>query len=74
MTEPARPDERSVFADATRIFFVSLGLMLYEVDMVRLFSILTFYHLAFFVLAIALFGIGLGGLYAQFLRERRGAG
>ncbi len=52
------------------IFLVSMTLMLFEVNLIRLFSILTFYHLAFFVLAIALFGIGLGGLYAQILRER----
>ncbi len=49
-----------------------MTLMLFEVNLIRLFSILTFYHLAFFVLAIALFGIGLGGLYAQIVRELRG--
>ena len=48
--------------------------MMFEVNLVRLFSVLMFYHLAFFVLALSLFGIGIGGLYAHLIRsyfERR---
>ena len=57
-----------------QIFLVSLVLMMFEVNLVRLFSVLMYYHLAFFVLALSLFGIGIGGLYAHLLRsyfERR---
>lgn len=51
------------------IFFTSMALMMFEVNLIRLFSVLMYHHLAFFVLAISLFGIGMGGLYAHLLRE-----
>lgn len=51
------------------IFLTSLALMMFEVHLIRLFSVLMYHHLAFFVLAISLFGIGVGGLYAHLLRE-----
>ena len=51
------------------LFIISLTLMLYEINLVRLFSILI-RNVSFFVLAIALFGFGLGGLYAQIWRGR----
>ncbi|MBI2433986.1 MAG: hypothetical protein HYV26_14070, partial [Candidatus Hydrogenedentes bacterium] len=53
------------------IFLVSLSLMMFEINLVRLFSVIMWYHLAFFVLAIALFGFGLGGLYSQMRRQRQ---
>lgn len=57
-------------AQGLDIFLVSLALMMFEVNLVRLFSVVMQNHLAFFVLAIALFGIGLGGLYAYVLRRQ----
>lgn len=53
------------------IFVVSAGLVLYEINLVRLFSIVI-RNVSFFVLGVALFGYGLGGLYAQML-SRDGA-
>ena len=61
--------EQAAWPRMTRIFTVSLGLMMFEITLVRLFSVIMWYHLAFFVLAIALFGFGLGGLYAQIWRR-----
>jgi len=59
-----------LWRDALRIFFVSMALMMFEINLVRIFSVVMYFHLAFFVLAIALFGVGLGGLYGQMLRRR----
>ncbi|HOZ49601.1 MAG TPA: hypothetical protein PLO37_01775 [Candidatus Hydrogenedentes bacterium] len=62
---------RSIFAsEAGALYVVSLALMMFEINLVRLFSVIMQHHLAFFVLAIALFGFGLGGLYAQLSRRR----
>ncbi len=63
---------RGLAAQCMQILLISTALMLFEVNLVRLFSILTYYHLAFFVLAIALFGIGIGGLYGHIFRARMG--
>ncbi|HPO13447.1 MAG TPA: hypothetical protein PLI09_08385 [Candidatus Hydrogenedentes bacterium] len=57
--------------ESAQIFLTSLTLMLFEINLIRLFSITANYHLSFFVLAIALFGIGLGGVYGQILQQRR---
>lgn len=54
------------------ILVVSLGLVWYEINLVRLFSIVI-RNVSFFVLGVALFGYGLGGLYAQILSRTRGA-
>lgn len=59
------------------IFFTSLALLMFEVNLIRLYSVLMHHHLAFFVLSISLFGIGIGGLYAHLLKEycdRKGKG
>jgi MFS family permease len=63
MREGAMDESRSkvVF----QIFLVSLALMMFETSLIRLFSVLMLHHLAFFVLAIALFGLGLGALFAH---------
>lgn len=57
--------------ESVQIFLTSLTLMLFEINLIRLFSIAANYHLSFFVLAIALFGIGLGGVYGQILQQWR---
>ena len=69
---PESAATRGLAAQSMQILLISTALMLFEVNLVRLFSILTYYHLAFFVLAIALFGIGIGGLYGHLFRGRMG--
>jgi len=44
-------------------------MMMFEVGLVRLFSVIMHHHRAFFTLAIVLFGIALGGHYAQIIRS-----
>lgn len=51
-----------------QVFLVSLALMLFEINLVRLYSIVI-RNLGFFVLAVSLFGLGLGGLYAHIQRR-----
>lgn len=67
--------EKSTFyTQAIQVFLVSLSLMMFEINLIRIFSVMMKYHLAFFVLAIALFGFGIGGLYAQLVRRKQSAG
>ncbi|HPC17133.1 MAG TPA: hypothetical protein P5318_12990 [Candidatus Hydrogenedentes bacterium] len=69
MTDLMQKNPFSLRLASVQVFLVSLSLMLFEINLIRLFSVVMFYHLAFFVLAIALFGIGLGGLYAHMRRS-----
>lgn len=63
---------REVWRLGLTILVVSVGLVWYEVNLVRLFSIVI-RNVSFFVLGVALFGYGLGGLYAQILSRGGGA-
>ncbi|MFP4502209.1 MAG: hypothetical protein ACLFTT_14505 [Candidatus Hydrogenedentota bacterium] len=60
------PAAGSVARAGLEVFTISLTLMAFEINLVRLFSIVI-RNVSFFVLAIALFGFGLGGLYAQIM-------
>src|SRR5688500_8052640 len=53
------------------VMLISASLMLYEINLVRLYSIVI-RNVSFFVLAMALFGFGLGGLYGHFYSRRKG--
>ncbi len=49
------------------IFLISLVTLSFEVIVNRLFSLMFWYHFAFMIISIALFGIGFGGLLVFFL-------
>ena len=57
-THAAQPT-RSVFAG---IFAVSAATLLFQVTFVRIFSVSIWYHFAFLVVSVALFGIGASGV------------
>lgn len=45
------------------IFFLCLSLLLYEIVLTRIFSVLLWYHFAFLVISVALFGNGVSALF-----------
>src|SRR6188474_1628251 len=64
---PANPSNpsRSVYAG---IFAVSAATLLFQVTFVRIFSVSIWYHFAFLVVSISLFGIGASGVALSFLK------
>ncbi|MCX7045074.1 MAG: hypothetical protein NTX50_06270 [Candidatus Sumerlaeota bacterium] len=51
------------------IFLTSLSALLFEISLTKIFSVTLWYHFAYFVVSLALFGIGFGGLVAFFFEE-----
>src|SRR5579864_8407772 len=58
-------DRRAVMLAVALISFASL---LLELAMTRLFSVVLFYHFAFFAISVALLGLGSGGVFAHVRR------
>src|SRR5438270_9162230 len=69
-TEPqALSRTMSLRAVMLAVALVSLSSLLLELAMTRLFSVVLFYHFAFFAISIALLGLGSGGVFAHVRRE-----
>lgn len=51
------------------VFLTSLSAVVLEVTLTRIFSVTLWYHFAYFVVSMALFGLGAGGFAAFFLRR-----
>jgi hypothetical protein len=51
------------------IALVSLSSLLLELALTRLFSVVLFYHFAFFAISVALLGLGSGGVFAHIRQE-----
>ena len=60
---PASTPSRSVYAG---VFAVSAATLLFQVTLIRLFSVSIWYHFAFLVVSVALFGIGISGVVMSF--------
>lgn len=76
MTQPAAVVESSVSPAATErktvllaVALVSFSSLLLELALTRLFSVVLFYHFAFFAISVALLGLGSGGVFAHVRRE-----
>ena len=59
------------------IFFVAMAMLLLEVVLTRIFSVTMYYHFAFMVVSITLFGMGVSGIFVylnpqRFVREKSG--
>jgi len=64
---PASPTpSRSVFAG---IFAISAATLLFQVTFVRIFSVSIWYHFAFLVVSVALFGIGASGVALSLVKS-----
>ncbi len=46
-------------------FMISFGVLAFQVLLTRIFSVLFDYHYAFLVVSLALFGLGLGGIFVE---------
>ena len=52
------------------IFLTSFSLIAFEITASRLLSVLLSYHYVFVILCLALFGLGLGGMFVHFFRPQ----
>src|SRR5262249_32139993 len=52
------------------VALISFASLLLELAMTRLFSVVLFYHFAFFAISVALLGLGSGGVFAHIWRSR----
>ena len=51
------------------VALVSLASLLLELALTRLFSVVLFYHFAFFAISVALLGLGSGGVFAHIRKQ-----
>ena len=51
------------------VALVSFSSLLLELALTRLFSVVLFYHFAFFAISVALLGLGSGGVFAHIYQE-----
>src|SRR5215470_15019015 len=77
MTQPALVPEVQIKSNALdrksvipAVALVSFSSLLLELAMTRLFSVVLFYHFAFFAISVALLGLGSGGVFAHIWRSR----
>src|SRR5262249_23907586 len=65
-TAPSQTTSRLTILAVALVSFASL---LLELALTRLFSVVLFYHFAFFAISVALLGLGSGGVFAHIRRE-----
>ncbi|HKF23331.1 MAG TPA: hypothetical protein VKE93_17285 [Candidatus Angelobacter sp.] len=66
--EPAVTTQTPTKAVISAVVLVSMASLLLELAMTRLFSVVLFYHFAFFAISVALLGLGSGGVFAHIRR------
>lgn len=52
------------------LLFTTLGTLILELGLTRIFSVVFFYHFAFLAISMALFGLGVGGVFSYVLTDR----
>lgn len=52
------------------VFFTSLAILMLELTLTRIFSVTMWYHFAFMSISIAMFGLGLSGIYIYLFPHR----
>lgn len=63
------PTETPLRSTILAVALVSLASLLLELALTRLFSVVLFYHFAFFAISVALLGLGSGGVFAHIRQE-----
>lgn len=53
------------------VAFTTMGTLLLELAMTRIFSVVFYYHFAFLAISIALFGLGAGGVFSYVIAAQR---
>src|SRR6478609_3591138 len=70
VAEPQAPSvQMSLRTVMLAVALVSLSSLLLELALTRLFSVVLFYHFAFFAISVALLGLGSGGVFAHIRQE-----
>src|ERR1043166_4981246 len=70
VAEPQAPSvQMSLRTVMLAVALVSLASLLLELALTRLFSVVLFYHFAFFAISVTLLGLGSGGVFAHIRRE-----
>src|SRR5579859_6280 len=76
MAEPTLAAESQTISTSTisrtvmlAVALVSFSSLLLELALTRLFSVVLFYHFAFFAISVALLGLGSGGVFAHIRQE-----
>src|SRR5437667_4174354 len=76
-TDPARmaSSMQSDFGGWGRVYsgvaLTSLATLLFELSLTRIFSVVFYYHFAFLAISIALFGLGVGGVFSYVVANWR---
>src|SRR3954452_12924412 len=68
-TPQTSPNPMPLRAVMLAVALVSLSSLLLELALTRLFSVVLFYHFAFFAISVALLGLGSGGVFAHIRQE-----
>src|SRR5271155_2125974 len=55
------------------VALTTLGTLMLELSLTRIFSVVFYYHLAFLAISIALFGLGAGGVFSYIVAGWRGS-
>jgi hypothetical protein len=70
-TKPAEPAAAPVARVlGGGLFFVTLGTLMYEILLPRIFSVTMFYHFAFMAVSLAMFGMTLGAIIVYLRKDR----
>ena len=54
------------------VVFTTLATLVLELSLTRIFSVVFYYHFAFLAISIALFGLGVGGVFSYLVAARKG--
>ncbi len=55
------------------VFLTTMATLLLELSLTRIFSVVFYYHMAFLAISIALFGLGLGGVFSYVVAGWKGS-
>lgn len=56
------------------VFLISSGVLVFEISLIRIFSVLMRYHFVFLVVSMSMCGFGAGGLIAFYLQKKNTSG
>jgi len=61
---------RRLFPLVGSVFMVSLSVLMFEVTLIRLFSVTLAYHFVFVIVSLAILGLGLGGGFIYIIKQK----
>ncbi|MBU1925177.1 MAG: hypothetical protein KKB82_04570 [Candidatus Omnitrophica bacterium] len=62
-------DKRELHAFCVGIFLICAAILIFEIALIRIFSVTIWYHFAFMVISIAMFGFGSSGAFLAVFRK-----